>query len=401
MSATRRHAFRLVAAVGIALTLSLLINSWVDPWRVTPGPLSSAALEPYRDISSETRTGKCGYIRSMAHVGGALIGSSRVVNALDPAHPNWGRDDILNLGFTGGFFYESEALCRYLISNHRPDFIILGLDPGDLSDEIDTRGLGDFQTSPLGPPSKRIDREIRYRIGISTLEASFETLKRRFLDQTPNFTSRGMRRTFAGGSFDQRTFLQQALLAKVAFGPPDSGHLPSPLHPRKKELLHQLLDDCASQGISVRILIQPQHALLHARTDLPPILPYEDERRGIVNIAARVNLRHPDGPEVVVWDFGDYHPLNCDPVPSDHESRMEHWADLNHYTVAMGNLILARIMNWPIEMPGGESYGRRLTPDNFDDWAAHAKEGYRRYVNGPRHQDVIWKQELIEAPGAN
>ena len=73
---------------------------------------------------------------------------------------------------------------------------------------------------------------------------------------------------------------------------------------------------------------------------------------------------------------------------------MEQWDDFNHYTLEVGNLILARIMGWPIELEGGEDYGMRLSPENFDEWVARAEEGNRRYRNGLGKVDIEWAQSL-------
>ena len=105
---------KLLSILAVALVVSLGVNTTVNPWRVTPFPWSAAKLDPYRDISSQIRTGKAGIVRSTPAIKVGIIGSSRVANGLDPENPAWGDRTAVNLGCSGGFFYEAEALCRLL-----------------------------------------------------------------------------------------------------------------------------------------------------------------------------------------------------------------------------------------------------------------------------------------------
>ena len=132
--AMTRYFRGFVIIVGLSLLVTLLTNLVVDPWRITPSPLSADGFDVYRDFRSQNRTGKCGLVRTAPEIGVALIGSSRVTNSLDPLNPNWNRNDVFNLGCNACFIYESEAFFRYLLEHHDPELVILGIDPGDLID---------------------------------------------------------------------------------------------------------------------------------------------------------------------------------------------------------------------------------------------------------------------------
>lgn len=390
----RRYFRGFVIAVGFSLVASILINLVVNPWRVTPTPLSSDAFDPYRDIDSQIRTAKCGFIRSAPSIGVALIGSSRVTNSLDPKNPNWGRDDVYNLGGNASYIYENEAFFRYLIEEQSPELVIIGIDPGDLSSDFDTRIIFDFKGSPLGPEKDRIDREVRYLVGVSTLEASFETINRRLSDELPQYDDRGLRRHRPKRQIDQRVFLAAAIKGESQFEAPQSAGEDTPLRPDKQKLLEGIVETCLQRGVRLVLLIHPQHALSHTRSGEAPMLPFERERREITQLVDKINRESPDAVPAEVWDFGDYHPINCEPLPTEKGDRMEHWDDFNHYAVEVGDLMLARIMGWPIEMEGGEDYGLKLKPGNFDEWVARAKAGNKRYVEGPGKVDIEWAQSL-------
>jgi hypothetical protein len=144
--------------------------------------------------------------------------------------------------------------------------------------------------------------------------------------------------------------------------------------------------------------IHPTHAMMNARAaDAadPPVV-FEAERRAVLETATRVNAETHPGPPIEVWDFCDYHPLNCDPLPQDRESSMLHWGDLGHYSIEVGNLIQSRIMGWPLPIEGGENYGTRLTPETLEPWFEHVRQGYRAYLSGPGAADVARKEEWIQ-----
>lgn len=397
----RRYIRGFITIVGLSLVVATLTNLVVNPWRITPSPLSSDAFDPYRDLGSQNRTGKCGLVRSAPAIGVALIGSSRVANSLDPKLPEWGRDDVYNLGANACYIYESEAFFRYLIEVQDPELVIIGIDPGDLSSDFDTRMIFDYQGSPLGPEKGKIDREIRYLVGISTLEASFETIKRRLSDEKPQFDTHGLRRHRPERRISQRDFLAMAIMGETQFEAPQSAGEPATLREDKRQLLEGIVRTCHQRRIRLALLIHPQHALAHTRSREDAMLPFESERRQVTKLVDQINRENPEAIPAEVWDFGDYHPINCEPLPTEDDGRMQKWDDFNHYTLEVGNLILARIMDWPIKLEGGEDYGLRLTPENFDRWVERSKQGFRRYTERTGKTDIEWAQSLRNEEGSD
>ncbi len=394
MTAIRSYLKALCLCLGAALLASLLINLWADPCRVLPTPLQSEALDPYRGPPGRHRTTKCGFVRSAPSIGVALIGSSRVGSGLDPFDPRWGRDDVYNLSYPAGYFYENEAMFRYLVEHQQPELVILGLDPGDLSSDFDSRGIGDFAGSPMGPDKTALDREIRYLFGISSLEASVDVISRSMSEDLPEFDARGYLRRPPQPSMSQREFLELAIRGESMFDFPDAVRRSDPLDPEKAELLHKLILTCRERDIRLILLLHPMHVLPHARPDAPPLLHFETERRLITGLVAGLNADAPADQQVDLWDFGDHHPINCDPLPEG-DGRMRYWTDFNHYSAEVGGAMLARMLGWPMELEAARDYGIRLTPENFDGWVERSKEGYRRYISGPGIPDLEWKERII------
>ena len=398
MSASRGYTIALVAIVAVSSLVAFAVNTTVNPWRVTPMPWSAQKYDPYRDISSQIRTGKAGIVRSNKNVTAAIVGSSRVANGMDPENPGWQGQNVINLGCSGGFMYESSALAHYVMANQPVKLVLFGVDPGDLTSLTDTRPMGDFHASPLAGDEDRFNRELRYLIGVSTLEASAETLKRYSKHETTQYTPKGLRaHPKKKGQRSQLDFIKARIQGEAEFDLPDTGISAKEVNPDKARVLEDLMRDARRRGVHFIAFIHPTNALMNARAadvNNPPVV-FEAERRAVLSIATKVNGEAFDGPKIDVWDFCDYHPLNCDPMPQDRESVMPHWGDLGHYSVEIGNVIQARIMGWPIPIPGAENYGMKITPENLDAWFDHIRQGYKAYLTGPGVRDVAWKEELI------
>jgi hypothetical protein len=382
----------------IALVVSVAVNVVVDPLRVIASPWALRSLEPYRNLN-QIRTGKAGLVRSHSDWQVVMCGSSRVLNALDPKLPGWEGKRVVNLGCAAGYLYESEAMCRYVLARQKGlELVVFGLDPGDLSSDYDTRSMADFYSSPLSDQDP-ISRELRYYCGISTFEASFDTVKRAVKKERGQYTPEGLRL----GKFNQKPqqnqlgFIRREIAGGAEVGLPDGDGRVNDLRPAKVELLRNLLIDLHRSNKKVFLLYHPRHSLKHThQADLNDLyVPMQKEIRALAALADEVNRMSDGAGKIEYWDFNDYHPLNCEALPRDEHARMEHWADLGHYSREMGNLILARMMGWPCPLPGGENYGSLVTPENVERHLATVESAYRRYLTIDGARDVAWKKQVI------
>lgn len=334
MTAARRYAFGFLGTVVAFTLVAAAINTWVNPLRVTPAPWSDPAFESYREIDSQIRTGKAGMLRSAGDPDAVFVGSSRVANGFDPGFEAWGDQQVLNLGCSGGFIFESMGVTRHLLENEPPEVILFGVDPGDLSNPIDTRPLGDFYSSPFAEGGDRLDREMRYLIGISTLEISLETLNRKRQGKLASYTPRGLRvRSDKAGQRKQIEFIRSRLLGEAFLA--DDGRRTKPINRQKLAQLEEILRLARRNGSRVILYIHPQHAVMHARAaDVadPPVF-FEPERPALVDLVERVNTADLPAPPVELWDFFDFHPINREPLPLDGDRQMRFWGDLGHYSV--------------------------------------------------------------------
>jgi hypothetical protein len=388
MRAGRRYNFLVIGGAMAACILFAVANTTVDPWRVTPAPWRIDSLEPYRDISSQIRTGKAGLIRSGTWEVG-LFGSSRVDNAWNPDAAGWEGRRVVNLGASGGFIYETIGIARHFLADEKPDMLVIGIDPGDLGNANDTRPKSDYYSSPFSA-TDRVNREIRYVAGLSTFEASLAVLRRAAERQPGEYTPHGLRlRPEVANSRSQMKFIRGQLIGERE----ESG---ATVDQAKAALLRGFLQECAAGDFQVVIILHPIHALMHANSaDLAETpVPFEPARRFLMELTEEMNTLRSGF--VSYHDFCNFHPVNCELLPADKQGldRMKHWNDLGHYDVALGESVLGQALGWPTRRPEWQGHGWQITRENFDAYLAFVRDGYRAYLSGPAAADVAWKESL-------
>lgn len=397
MRLARRYTTGFLTAIVGATVIAAAINTRVDPLRLTGQAWADAELDPYREISSQIRSGKAGLLRQAGHIDVAFLGSSRIANGFDPTLPQWAEQKVLNLGCSGGFLFESVGIAQYLLRNDPPELILMGIDPGDLTSAVDTRPLGDFYTSPFNPDGDPLDREIRYWIGISTLEESLETLERKRLQRPGTYTSEGLRKRGLGrGNIQQIDFIRSNLLGEAFLA--DDSPVGKSANLAKVEALQELFREVRTSQTRLIVFLQPRHALLGASLEHVdnPICLYQSEREALVNTIAEANAEALPSALIEFWDFLDFHPINTEPLPRTEGAFMEYWTDLDHFSLQVGNTMQARMMGWPVSLRGGEDYGTQVDQGNLTSRIAQVKRQSVDYLTGRGRSDIEWKETISE-----
>lgn len=402
---TRRYVTVLLAGAAIATVIAAVVNTWVDPFRVTGAPWASKEVDPYRDISAYTRTGKAGLIRSHPDWEVGIFGSSRVISSLDPDASGWEGKKAVNLGMPGSFLYENIAMAGYFLGRQEnAKLLVFGIDPGDLTNSRDTRPMVDFMASPLNP-SGELDRELRYVFGMSTFETSIETLGLQRKKKPAEYNSRGFRdRPGQGGGggaaapgAGQLNFIKNRFVDDARVPPkPGEG---TKVHPEKAKQLEELMKHSRRQGVRLVLFMHPNHVLLQAKSsDLGKAeVPFEVERRALAEMVERVNRIEGEQAQVELWDFYSYHPYNRERVrPIEGEpSALIHWRDLEHFTKDVGEGMLSIMMGWPVTNPDLRAYGTKITPENVESRISMLRDEYQAYLQEEGGGDVAWKEKLI------
>jgi len=382
----RRCALTLLGTAAGIVLLFTAFNTWVNPLWVTPSPWTDESFAAYRPIYRHQRTAKAGLVRS-AQWQAAFFGSSRIDIALDPANPHWGNTRAVNLAVSAGTLPETAAILRYTLAREHLETAIAGIDIGDLMSSHSPYQTTGFMESPFNPKGDRFERELRYLSGISTFQTAIQTLINRHRQALPEYTPQGHRLRHHEPPNVRQTILRDSIPHALR----TVRRRKHALEPNawKISLLQQILDDSKAARTRLVLLIPPSHAsyigLYHLENDPDPCFTRD---RGIMaRLVAQSNADHPEAPAATIWDFNDFHELNCEAIPAD-KSRMKYWVDGTHARKSLGDVMLARIMAWPVDDPAGADYGFELNAANLDQRTATLRQGYQDFRT--RHPE-LWQ----------
>lgn len=387
----KRYARRVAGFFAFAVLLFTAINTWINPLWVTPAPWTDENFAEWRPIYRQQRTAKAGLVRAQAW-DAAFFGSSRIDIAMDPALPEWGDERAVNLAVSAGTLPETSGILHYTIQNDPLELAVVGIDLGDmLHGGSGIRNTG-YMESPFNEKGDPFERELRYIAGISSFEASFRALSNRINKEQPEYTTQGHRLRHQENNdvamVVRRDSIPHAM--RVIRGR-RTGISPNPW---KIDCLQRILDDTKAANCRLVVVLPPNHAtylgVYYYLDDVDPT--FRTDRELILKMLRESNQTHPDAPPAIVWDFNDFHPLNCEPFTPAGE-KMKWWLDGTHARKALGDIMLSRIMSWPLDGTGSD-YGVELTLEGLDDRCAQLRSGYRQFKDqSPRLWD--WMVESI------
>jgi len=387
---------------GALLLVFVAFNTWINPLLVTPTPWTNEKFAEYRPIYRHQRTGKAGIVRSHPWEI-AFFGSSRVDIAFDPLLPGWGGKPAVNLAVSAGTLPETANILRYTVEKCPIELAIVGIDLGDLSGPGSGWKTTGFMESPFNPKGEVVERELRYLGGVSTFETAVKTLmnwterdKPGF--KLPEYTPQGHRLRHQDKP-DVRQIIHHDAIPHAMRGTMRRKHAIEESQ-WKIGFVQQILDDTKKHKVKLKIAIPPNHATYISvyRYLGDPDPGFSIDRKALARLVAKSNADHPDAPPAEIWDFNDYHPLNCEPIPPP-KTRMHWWLDGTHARKALGDVMLARMMGWPLE---GEpkDYGFQLTQDNVQQRLDGLQEAYERFQK--EHADQFqWMVESINSYNAS
>lgn len=392
-------------AAGI-LVVFTAFNTWINPLWVTPAPWTNEKFAEYRPIYRQQRTGKAGIARSTPWKVG-FFGSSRVDIALDPMLPQWQGKLAVNLAVSAGTLPETAGILRYTLEHCPLETAIVGIDLGDISGAGSGIRTTGYMESPFNPKGEALERELRYVAGVSTFESAMKTLGywngRNEPDfSLPEYTPQGHRlrhqdkdHVAAGMRRDAIPHAMKGSARRLKLAESSGGTLPA--NDWKVQLTKQILEDCKSRKVALKILIPPNHAtyisVYHYSGDPDPA--FYTDRSALVKLVEESNAAHPEAPPAEIWDFNDYHELNCEPLPATAKGRMHWFLDGTHARKALGDVMLARMMGWPAEGPGAD-YGVKLTAENLQQRVDGLKAAYLEFQR--KHPDQFqWMVDGINS----
>ena len=378
------------------------LNLMVNPLRMEPAWCSIAALDSYRDIGKDLRTGKAGLIRYHHGVEVAIVGSSRFEIGVDPSQPAFKGAKTLNLALAAGLLHENIAMVRYLMMR-QPNLrqVVFGLELGDLVSDTDSRKFTNFYETPLADAAATPDREIRYLVGIAALEESVSTLQRSIIRKQSSRTSLGLWVT-PHDQPDLRSFLtanRDFVFEQV----PDMYELRTQtVRAEKISKLRSLFTDLRRRKVEVLVVIAPQLALkqIHPFMNDAKTAPWSVDRRAIYDLCREVNAWDiPGAPSVQLWDFDTFNAQTCVALPSvaGPVRRIPHWLDMGHFDVTVGRAMVERMLCRGVPSADEsllERFGVNVLEVGIDAHLEGLRLGHTRYCR-EHPDDVAWVRSIL------
>ncbi len=346
----QRFTRTILGVAGGVLLLFGLFNTRINPLWVTPTPWTDEGFAEYRPIYRQQRTAKAGLARTREW-DVAFFGSSRIDVAFDPELPGWGDQRVVNLAMSAGTLPETAATVRYTLERNPIELAIVGIDAGDLTSPTSLYRSTGFMESPFNPKGQDLERELRYLVGVSSFEASVKAIEHRGTETLPEYTPQGHRLRHQDGGIVRNVIRRDAIPYAMRKARGRKHHCET--SPWKVSLVRQILDDTKSHGVRLVIVIPPNHAsymaVYYAAGDPDPT--FAKDREALVALVEASNRAHPGEPPAVIWDFRDFHELNCEAIPPE-EPKMHWWLDGTHARKSLGDIMQARIMGWPVDERG-------------------------------------------------
>ncbi|HEY0060999.1 MAG TPA: hypothetical protein VGC21_02695 [Telluria sp.] len=155
--------------------------------------------------------------------------------------------------------------------------------------------------------------------------------------------------------------------------------------------LQAVIEHGVADGARVDVVIYPYHAQLMGLINEAGMGPlFDDWRTRLAHRVDAVRAAHP-GARLSLWDFSGYAPYQCEAIPAKGErSSVTRWYwEAGHFKAALGNLMLARLLDQPDQDP---AFGTLLDSSTLvANRARLARERQRCQLDNP---------DLLRAPAA-
>jgi hypothetical protein len=381
--------------LGGYLALAFTLTTTIDPWRINGAPWAMDSLDNSREISKARRVGKAALANRGSWLA-VILGSSRIEIGLDPTHPALPQPGTVNLAMSGATLYETVASGNYALDrNPHIRTLILGIEPGDLHRDVDSRLSNLFYQSPFADNNHSIERSIGQVVGWRAFAESIATLRRRWQGIRPKFSPLGQ--MLQPGDHDNlRAFVESMPMENYA----DQWLVqPRNLRMKKVELLDGFIARVRQAGIAMILVVPPQHALkqIHPTQDQPETMGWEGDLRALVDICQRTNTSATQGPPVQLWSFLTFNPYTTVPmpVPGAPCQAIPGWYDLGHSGKDLGDRVIDSLFAGSPGVPAApSSVGVNLLEG---DWNVHRSAWIKDHRDfcATHPQDVAWWRRLV------
>lgn len=378
-----RHGSWIVRWAGAAALLAAavgLFNFVVDPYGLYRWFDSAGVNQQKEGVRNKVRHVKALEL-ALIKPRTLLMGSSRAHEALDPAQPLLQEyTPVYNLGISMVRIREERLYLEHALLHADVRRVILGLD----FFMFNARQRVNFTFDP-----SLVGRRIRFDDYLRTTLLSSSALSDSIATLTTSHRTPARREFLANGfrPADQAFFgLTDYSKAQYYVNWTFLSSLPNStkyyadmsLDEEVFAEFERVLTLCNERHIDCRFYISPAHMALDGEGVRAAGLwqAMEDWKRRIT----RLTSDHG----VPLWDFSGYNSVTTEPV----ETPMKYYWDSSHFTVGVGNWIIARAMGASAaEYNIPDDFGVLLTPENIDAHLQSVRADRERYASA--HPDEI------------
>ncbi|SHH42045.1 SGNH/GDSL hydrolase family protein [Massilia sp. CF038] len=346
-----------VTVLGAAACAALVVA--VDPYRLyglveRPG-FNQVKPQPERYQKQIKLAG----VRAI-HGDVLIVGNSRAEIGLDPAYPALaaGGHTPYNLALAGTRIQVArEQLEQLHRMGQHPRHLIVGAE--FLDAPLDpARPPAPAPATAAASPAAELAWRFDAVFSLDSLRDALKTMRLQDAPEAPMMSMQGFNPLREYGKmaredgyhalFQQRALEYGKRLAKLPralVGPDGSA--------TSFEQLRAVIEHGAQDGARVDVVIYPYHAQLMALIDDAGMEPMLDEwRTRLTALVATARAAHPDV-KITLWDFSGYAPYQCEAIPAkgDRRSVTRWYWEAGHFKGALGNLMLARILDQPDQDP--------------------------------------------------
>ena len=346
----------------------------VDPYLFFNSPRIAGFNARKPSVDTQERLMKA-YDVIRAEPASLVLGSSRMDLGLSAQSPRWPGMSlpVYNLSFYAGSPYVSHRYLQHLMVHRSPSLILLGVDFQFFLRDYEIGGGPEFEArlavKPNGQPNESISqqqiRDLHHALSLDALLDSMETLAANQGERSSDIRAGNWIREEAPAEVDNYLLFEENELALLL------EYRGKRINPEAMNEVRAILNLCATRGTRVILIINPMHSTELEIVHLLGLWPvYEDWKRQLVTLASE----HGSAGRVPLWDFTGYDEYSTEAVPRG-SHRMHWFLNSNHYTRALGNVMLESLFSHPVR-----GFGAVLTPENVEQHLEEVRQRRLLYV---------------------
>jgi hypothetical protein len=404
-----RYLATCVLLAVVAIAALACFNAFIDPYGVFGAPLIDGVNRVKYGFNHHQRIAKAHAVERQRPAA-VILGSSRVVTALDPEHPGFRHGPVYNLGIDASGIYEVYRLAQHAQAVRPQEEMVVGVDfymfNGDWPAQVDFDESRFAVTVDGKLTQNRLPELLSLLLSGDASYESWWSLRHQ-RDADTHYSALGLR--------DERYDLPQILArgghrvvfqanekkyASYSYSPQGRGYRLEDSAGRSPFIwLRRLLDDCRARGTRARLVINPVHARQYELIVALGLWPaYQDWKRKVLATTLEEGTAHNSAP-YPLWDFGVINDITTErvPLPGDNITTMRWYREASHFRKALGDRMLDRVLAEPpaVDVPA-DGFGLLLTPANIE--AQLSLQGRRLAEWQADHPDDIAEILQIAAP---